>query len=103
MRTRLYFTSESHIHSTFNVLRWGHLYARTPGGEPCPSIFSDEARKTFSSVVMGAEAHFTDEPGAPVGESRVLFKVKLERFLSRVTRWVACVVENGVGGRVFGL
>ena len=29
MRTRLYFTSESHIHSAFNVLRWGHLFLRT--------------------------------------------------------------------------
>ena len=44
MRTRLYFTSESHIHSAFNVLRWGHLYARAPHDQPCASIFSDEAR-----------------------------------------------------------
>ena len=44
VRTRLYFTSESHIHSAFNVLRWGHQYARAPGGQPCLSIFSDEAR-----------------------------------------------------------
>ena len=35
VRTRLYFTSESHIHSAFNVLRWGHLYARAPHDKPC--------------------------------------------------------------------
>ena len=47
VRTRLYFTSESHIHSAFNVLRWGHLYARAPHDQPCASIFSDEARGKF--------------------------------------------------------
>ena len=46
VRTRLYFTSESHIHSAFNVLRWGHQYARAPDGLPCLSIFSDEARRS---------------------------------------------------------
>ena len=53
MRTRLYFTSESHIHSAFNVLRWGHQYARAPGGQPCLSIFSEEARAMFDEWALG--------------------------------------------------
>ena len=57
VRTRLYFTSESHIHSTFNVLRWGHLYASGPDGKKCPSIFSDEARKMFDDMALGYLTH----------------------------------------------
>ena len=53
VRTRLYFTSESHIHSAFNVLRWGHQYARAPGGQPCLSIFSEEARAMFDEWALG--------------------------------------------------
>jgi hypothetical protein len=34
VRTRIYFTSESHIHSLVNVLRYCHLIS-TPGACPC--------------------------------------------------------------------
>ena len=54
VRTRLYFTSESHILSLFNVLRYGHeVLAATQGerasrGVQC--IFSDEARVKFETL-----------------------------------------------------
>lgn len=40
VRTRLYFTSESHIHSLINVLRYCHLDEKLAGQEP---LISDEA------------------------------------------------------------
>ena len=53
VRTRLYFTSESHIHSLFNVLRWGSSGAI---GEPC-TLFSDEAHALFHNVELGYLTH----------------------------------------------
>ena len=45
VRTRLYFTSESHIFSLFNVLRWGG--EATDG---VTSIFNDECRAKFDAM-----------------------------------------------------
>ena len=45
VRTRLYFTSESHIFSLFNVLRWG---AEATDG--VTSIFNDECRAKFDAM-----------------------------------------------------
>jgi len=61
VRTRLYFTSESHILSLFNVLRYGHeVLAATQGerasrGVQC--IFSDEARVKFEKLDVGYLSH----------------------------------------------
>jgi hypothetical protein len=62
VRTRLYFTSESHIHSLFNVLRWGsevfavqHDDHKEQRG--VQSIFSDEARAKFDRLELGYLTH----------------------------------------------
>ena len=58
VRTRFYFTSESHMHSLFNVLRHGgsyHLDANTEG-EP-GSIFSPEAQDKISETELTYLAH----------------------------------------------
>jgi len=52
VRTRLYFTSESHIHSLFNVLRWGSEVT-----ESAKSIFSDVARAKFDEMEVGYLTH----------------------------------------------
>jgi hypothetical protein len=51
VRTRLYFTSESHIHSLFNVLRWGSDVSHM-SGDTVSSIFSDEARAQFDDMEL---------------------------------------------------
>jgi len=51
VRTRLYFTSESHIHSLFNVLRWGSEVSHM-SGDTVPSIFSEEARAKFDDMEL---------------------------------------------------
>lgn len=38
VRTRIYFTSESHMHSLINVLRFAHLCERTPPRHSCLSV-----------------------------------------------------------------
>ena len=61
VRTRLYFTSESHIHSLFNVLRWGVGGARSPSGSMSAgaaanvpnTMFSEEAHAMYSNVELG--------------------------------------------------
>lgn len=50
VRSRLYFTSESHIHALFNLLRWGHEVAEAADGRPLQSIFSEQARRRFDEM-----------------------------------------------------
>jgi len=56
VRTRLYFTSESHMYSVFNVLRWGHQGSeghddkREPNGRRCGGIFSDVGRAKYDEM-----------------------------------------------------
>lgn len=38
VRTRIYFTSESHMHSLINVLRFAHLCKRTLPPDSCLSV-----------------------------------------------------------------
>lgn len=44
VRTRIYFTSESHVHSLINVLRFSHL-AGANNGTPVSPMVSEEAQK----------------------------------------------------------
>mmetsp|Transcript_25598 Transcript_25598/g.75672 ORF Transcript_25598/g.75672 Transcript_25598/m.75672 type:complete len:1449 (-) Transcript_25598:644-4990(-) len=52
VRTRIYFTSESHIHSLVNVLRFAHLHKDQPSDSPFGSsgrqLLSDDAIKAFA-------------------------------------------------------
>ena len=52
VRTRLHFTSESHIHSLFNVLRWG-----SNPDDGTPSIFSDAAHQLSNHMELGYLTH----------------------------------------------
>ncbi len=47
MRTRIYFTSESHIHSLVNVLRWAHIR----GGPSAAPLLSPEACRLLDSIL----------------------------------------------------
>jgi len=62
VRTRLYFTSESHIHSLFNVLRFGSevfavQHEDNMEERGVQSIFSDEARAKFDKLELGYLTH----------------------------------------------
>ena len=52
VRTRLYFTSESHMHSLFNILRWG-----STSEDNVPTIFSDECHSAFDRMELGYLTH----------------------------------------------
>eukprot|EP00965_Chrysotila_dentata_P193136 6175571-Pleurochrysis_carterae.AAC.1 len=63
VRTRLYFTSESHIHSLFNVLRWGADVVHAQDGrsdaasDGVNSIFSEEARAVHMRAHTRTHTH----------------------------------------------
>merc|ERR1711865_1069208 len=56
VHTRLYFTSESHIISLLNVLRWGHIRKGEPEGEP---LLPPEGIELFDTIAVDGMAFLT--------------------------------------------
>lgn len=80
VHTRLYFTSESHIISLLNVLRWGHIRDGQPEGLP---LLSPEAAALFDTISADGMAFLTHLV-LTVHESSEYPEHSFERFRIRI-------------------
>ncbi|GIL72959.1 hypothetical protein Vretimale_4607 [Volvox reticuliferus] len=76
VRTRIYFTSESHMHSLVNVLRWCHLGAEAPDSCAMPSITPPSGTGGTSSPDLRASAG-----GAPAAAAAAAAMVAASSFV----------------------